>query len=122
MKANMYGLPLNTDLDFLVGKELMQVCLGRYQSVLHFEGQLTITLECGFQVRLRGGHRHQERSKRSQTNRLSRLLGNKIVQVTNNGGGELTLAFSNGSVLVVSDTNSEYESYQIADPTHTIVV
>src|SRR5207237_8419413 len=46
----MYGLPSNTDLSFLVGRQLAQLCLGQYQAQLRFDGDVTISLEGEFSL------------------------------------------------------------------------
>ena len=38
----MYGLPLDTDLRFLVGSVLTQVCIGENEVLLNFEPETSI--------------------------------------------------------------------------------
>lgn len=109
------------DLDFLVGKELLQVCVGLHQSVLNFEGDTALSLESRFLVSSRqGGSSDGERSDQDGQ-ALLKLLGARITRVCARDG-ELTVAFSNDHELLVHKNKSEYESYQITSPTQTIVV
>jgi len=118
----MYGLPTNMDLSFLLGKELIQVCIGTFQSILRCGGGACSSLECEYRVFRMSGDGDGTSAPCSSADGLTAILGRKIVGVTNNGGGELAITFSNDSVLVIYDTNTEYESYQISDRTCTIVV
>ena len=118
----MNGLPKNKDLTFLLGKELIQVCVGLHQKIIRFDGETSITLECEYKVLNVEVDEGEVSTSCSGTAKLLKILGSRITGVTNEGSGELSIAFSNGSVLVVYDSNSEYESYQLSDPTQTIVV
>jgi len=118
----MFGLSENNDLSFLTGKEVIQVCVGVYQTILAFDGDTSISLECDFQLTRAPGTKDKEDACSSSPQGILTLLGSKITDVTNEGGGTLTLQFSDGSTFRILDSNREYESYQIAHPAGIIVV
>jgi hypothetical protein len=41
----VYGLPLEQDFTFFVGLVLLQVCFGRHELILNFDGDTSITIE-----------------------------------------------------------------------------
>jgi hypothetical protein len=45
----MYGLDKDMDLSFFSEKELLQVCVGEYQIIIRFDGDITLSLECTFE-------------------------------------------------------------------------
>lgn len=108
----MYGLTKETDIGFLSDLELEQVCIGLYQVILHFDKDVSICLECEYEVD----------SKINDVMGLVRLLGNRVVLSINRGEGEIALQFSNGSVVVIQDSNLDTESYQIIAPGKQIIV
>jgi hypothetical protein len=118
----MYGLPVGEDLTFLLGKELIQVCAGLHQTILYLNGDTSISLECKFEVSKLLDGESEGRSCCSTTETLLTPLGSRIVSVANKGDGELAVAFSDGSTLVIFDSNPDHESYQISDSTHSIIV
>ena len=118
----MYGLPKDSDLSFLLGKELIQICLGLHERMLHFYEDITITLECEVKVSNLKDDGGEACASCPGDAELLKILGSRITGVTNKGGGELALTFSNGSILMMFDSNSDYESYQISGPTGTIIV
>jgi hypothetical protein len=46
----MYRLPRETDLSFLLGAELLQVCVGMNEVILHFDREIRITVMADFAV------------------------------------------------------------------------
>ena len=117
----MYGLSKEQDLTYLVGKEVTQVCVGKYQSVLHLSADISIHLECRFKVSKMNAL-GVEVPFCSPNESLLGLLGCRIANVINKGDGELALGFTDGSTLVLFDSKSNYESYQILNSTHRIIV
>ena len=118
----MNGLPKDTDTTFLLGKELIQVCVGLHEKILHFHEDISITLECEFDVVNANDDGDSACPSCPDGAKLLKILGSQITGVTNQGGGELAIAFSNGSILMIFDGNSHYESYQISNPNQTIIV
>src|SRR5579871_1407834 len=104
----MYGLPKDKDLGFLVGRELVQVCIGLHQTVLAFDQDTSISVECEFEILDRTGDRSSDKA------RFLALLASHIATVENRGAGELVLCFSDGASVRIRDSNPNYESYQIS--------
>lgn len=118
----MYGLTKNEDLSFLLEKELIQVCIGSHQSILRFCRDTSICLECAFDLSNLERVGDESCAPRAGADSLPKLLGSRIINVVNRGGGELAITFSGGFTLTIYDSNSNTESYQISDSTRMIVV
>ncbi len=114
----MYGLSKQTDLAFMLGNEVLQVCIGRYQAILNCTSDLSISLECDFA----GGRVAADQQLPGSAIPLLGLLGSSISRAEIVGGGDLVLICSNGEVMRIYDSSSEYESYQITAPGRHIVV
>ena len=41
----MYAIPKDVDWSFMLGKALIQVCYGQYQTQLRFDGDVSISIE-----------------------------------------------------------------------------
>lgn len=117
----MYGLPKGADLQFLIGKELVQVCVGMYQVILRFYEELTISLECECEVIPALPGRVPATSQAAVTSLIS-LIGTKITTANSIGNGDLAAGFSDGTTLLICDSNGNTESYQIIDEVHEIIV
>lgn len=121
LEKAMYGLDKATDLTFLVGKGLVQICVGLFQLILNFDDGVSISIE--------GEVEHIPVAKPPQSGSLQRvgcclgdLLGKKIRGFEINDGGMLELTFSDGNTLRLYDSNPDAESYQITGPARNIVV
>lgn len=108
----MYDLPQDVCLDFLLGRELLQVSFGLYQTILRLDSQVEISVECPFDID----------GRPSEPSRLISLIGKRIDRATRVGEGDIELQFSGESRVLIKDCNSSAESYQITSPTHVIVV
>ncbi len=119
----MYGFDEDTDLSFLIGKEICQVCIGSYDVQLNWgNGGISATGEfrfkpsgCGEEIKWRGDAQEIESAARTV-----RLLKASIVEVkcTRN---ILTLLFSNGDKLDLID-DERYESLTISNGKDTLIV
>jgi hypothetical protein len=120
----MYGLKKGTDLGFLNGRELIQVCIGLYQTIFKFDEEVAISVEGEF----RYFDGQDERASREEPNsallaaRTVALLGATIEIFEANADGTLILTFSNKHRLTILDSSKDYESYDITRPGQTIVV
>ena len=108
----MYGLSLQTNLGFLLNRELQQVCVGRHQIILRFDADICITLECEYSLD----------GVPAEAASLFPLLGEKVASLNNSGNGSLAISFSNGCELLIVDSNQGYESYAITAPNIHIIV
>lgn len=118
----MYGLPQNINLDFLLNKQLIQACFGICEVILHFDGETSITLECNFAVTRLSDDDQEIPASSLGSSGILKLLGTQIIGLVNNGGSELKIIFSNQYIIIIYDSNSDYESFQITHPSRTIVV
>jgi hypothetical protein len=112
----VYGLPRDFDGAKLVGRQLLQVCFGLYQLQLHFDGELSISVESAVAYK---EDPNEELTRVSIPDLaasrppLLHLLHHKIVNALGDDKGTLTLEFDNRQVLQCLDEGEKYESYQI---------
>jgi hypothetical protein len=83
-----------------------------------FDEAVTITMECHSELR----PTPDRQAIVAPPEALSRLLGSKIARVVRSGKGDIQIDFTNSSTLVVKDSNTDYESYQIRSRSNTIIV
>ena len=121
-KTLMYGLPKNTDLSFLLGKELQSVSIARHSLVINFDDdeRITITSECTYQPNK--GDTVQFENYPASASLICKLLGSSIVGARGAEDGSLALEFSNGDTFRIHDDSIQYESYQIKFGSRLIVV
>lgn len=108
----MYGLEKDTDLTFLLRKQLERVDVSEYQAQLHFTGSICISVE---------GECELDKQRISYEH-LTQLVGNTVFGVLIQDDGATMVVFVNGQRLNLLDSNSNYESYQITAPGVTIIV
>jgi|SRR5271157_865564 len=118
----MYGLPENTDLSFFTGKVLRQVCTGVNEVILHFDGDISLTIQTDIGHRLGDVFAALYKLPIPATPMLVRLLHCSIIRTGIKPPGTLILEFSNGEAIEIYDACSEYESYQITYNGKIIVV
>ena len=118
----MYGLSENTDLSFLRGKQLLQVCIGYNEVIMNFDRDLSITAQTDI------GHKSAKlpgtiyKTSIAVTPVLVGFLHESVANVSVAPPGTLVLEFSNGETLEIHDTSSQYESYTINYEGKIIVV
>lgn len=108
----MYGLAKDTDLTFLLHKQLERVEVSEYQAQLHFTGSICISIE---------GECELDKKPITYA-QLTQLIGNSVFGVTVQNDGTTNVLFVDGKRLSILDSNSHYESYQITAPDVMIVV
>lgn len=120
----MYGLSADIDLNFLIGREVLQVAIGSYQVIFGFDENVRISVESEF--RYFDGEREwiwrPEPGAPQIAARTVVLLGSVINSFEAHSDGTLQLAFSRGSRLTFLDSSEEFESYDITRPGQTIIV
>jgi hypothetical protein len=118
----MYEIPKNLDWSFMFEKELIQVCYGKYQTQLRFEGGLCVSIEAG----VVHGHADQVLGKSNGREQgitsLIGLLGASIKSAQAEGEDTLVLQFSNAHVLRVLRDEEPYESFSISAPGELTIV
>ena len=122
MNNNMYGLPDNINLDFLKGKELLQVCVGFNDLILNFDENivLSITSKCRYECSVKSMDIDNYTSSASL---ICSMLGKKIIDASSKDGKHLVVKFDNECQLIIYDDSEYYESYLIkGSPNGDIVV
>lgn len=118
----MYGLPKNIDLSFLVGRELLQVCIGSNDLILHFDDRVSILITSNCHWKSISGVGVEIDSYAESANMICRPLGSKILNATSDESGTLSMKFSNGDAFMLFDDSQQFESYVIECPDRRIVV
>ncbi|MBP7745225.1 MAG: hypothetical protein KA383_03775 [Phycisphaerae bacterium] len=118
----MYGIPSDADWSFLVGKELLQVCIGLHQVALRFDGEVAVNIECDFEHLRPAMDKHSQAALSTQATTLVSLLGSRIERATSEANQTLALSFTNAEVLKVHDDSASYESFQVLAPGIQIIV
>jgi hypothetical protein len=119
----MYGLPKNIDLSFLVGKTIIQVCVGFNEIILNLdEGHISICIQSACACHSEDGSTLQIEAYPVSASTICGLLGKPITQAQGEENGTLTIKFLGGSVFTVYDDDKQYESYQIKHGDKLIVV
>jgi len=118
----MYGLSKTADIDFLSGRELIQVVVGLYQVTLNFDGDFSISIESEFDHLVGDSSQLSTRSLPIAATSLLRLLGSKVILTRNLGEGEIHLDFGQKGTVRLFDANRNTESYEIHGPGVDIIV
>ncbi|MFH1230488.1 MAG: DUF6188 family protein [Planctomycetota bacterium] len=110
----MYKLPKNFDGNFLIGCVLEQICFNQNQLCLHFNNNVSITIEGSFSY----GQEDSEANHKIinipiKESDIMQLLGIPVSKAYGDKNGTLYLIFNNGYSLRCYDSSSQYESYQI---------
>jgi hypothetical protein len=117
----VYGLPKQTALSFLIGKQVFHVCFGEYCTSIGFD-TVGITFEGKYTHTITDGREDvQERGSYPNVD-LIRLLGKTVVAATVIEDGTVEVSFSHGDRLRLFDDSPQYESYKISNGDQLIVV
>lgn len=118
----MYGLPEDFDVSIFVGRELVQVSFTTNTVHLAFGGDVAITTETSFVLRLSGWTEEARQELPVESSNLMALIGHRVRLANAATDGTLTLHFEGGGILTFVDDSKEYESYHIHTPDREIVV
>jgi len=118
----MYGLPKDADLRFLQGAELLQLCVGCHEIIANFFGDISITIQSPFILRVANEKRISPSDLPAGAAPLLSLVGTKIEKVAYDTSGRLELFFSNSKILILLDDSNDHESYTISHGDDLIVV
>jgi hypothetical protein len=118
----MYRLSKQTDLSFLVGIQLLQVCVGRNEVILNFDNDARITILSDFATGKHGDVLHRHQQPTSGALAIFPLLHSTVAQAVVTASGGLLLIFSTAECLEIFDTSSQYESFWIMRGDTKIVV
>jgi hypothetical protein len=114
---SMHRITSDIDLSPLIGLEVTQVGVGRFEMILSLHPEGSITIEGEWTLRETSGavvDRKMEHSQRGVW-RLPVLLGKKILRCTVKNETHLEIEF-NGFVLDLEDSSKQYESFSINHP------
>ena len=118
----MYGLPLDTDFEFMVGAQLIQVGIGENEVILHFEPPTSITIAGEARLTIDGRLAEQFAGATVIGTALVPLLGDSIREASAHPGGLLRIAWTAGAILELLDSWDRYESYTVTCGDRVIVV
>lgn len=117
----MYGLSAATDLSFLHGRQVIQVCLGANDLLLHFFPGATIAVQTSITLS-RSGDSTRFEELPSAASALMQLIDRPVLATRVRPPGDLILTFEDDVVLEIHETSLHYECYQIRDGSRLIVV
>lgn len=104
---------LNTaDIQFLVGKHLLQVAVGQHQVQLHFDDNVSISIECALCC---AGVTTSDATHQGKL--LIDLLGLVIVSGRIDDDDRLTITFGNGTEVTLIPDDPRFEAYSLWSPT-----
>lgn len=109
----MHGLPEDFDAAFFVGRTLELVCFSENQVTLHFDGDLSLTIESSFSYKKASESSGQVVRIPPSESQLMQLIGISVAEVSSSRGGTLVLTFSNEHVFRCFDDSTQFESYHI---------
>jgi hypothetical protein len=119
----MFPLSKDIDLSFFRNKLLLQVCVGKNEVILNFDGDVKLTILSTFRVSSDASGEVEYDESAAGGARLLSLLHDTARLATPTADGGLQLAFESGTVLVLLDTSKQYESFWIeAPPSIRIIV
>jgi uncharacterized protein DUF6188 len=118
----MYGLKREVDLTFLQGRELIQIAIGMYHVSFNFDEKVSISVEGKFEYTSMANSSEWRPGAPLVAATTVNLLTARVEAVQGQEDGTLELTFSNGDRLVIRDTSTKYESYQISRRGETIIV
>ena len=110
----MNGLPEEIDVSFFYQRRLEQLCLGEYQIQLRFDRDVEVAVEGEYTL-------DGQRCTVGEGHLLHHLIGLSVQSASRNSMGDLRLDFSE-HVLLLHDSNLNYESYTIRSNNDVIIV
>lgn len=117
----MYGLPLDFDAGFLVGRTLEQVRIGTFQVSLVFDDALWFHFETDVTV-TRGADEVGLSDASDAGKAMVDFLGRSVERASGTVDGTITLEFDNCDRIKIHDSSERYESYQIKHGENFFVV
>lgn len=107
----MYGIPASTDLNFMAGMSLIQVCVGQNELILRFDEPVEIVVESDMFVH-QGGVTAHERS--DVILGLIGCLASPITSLFWREDGTIVLFLDERQARIeLRDANADYESYTV---------
>lgn len=111
----MKGLSLDTDLTFLRGRELLQVCIGSNEVQMNFDEEVRITIESTCEYFENDVLLHEIENYKNSANIICVLVGLVIIDAKVDSAGGFSLLFDGLRCLHVLNSVSNYESFSITN-------
>jgi Family of unknown function (DUF6188) len=118
----MYGLPSNTNLDFLKGATLIQVCFGENDLILNFSDSVSIAIFSSVGVGVASSAMNKHSTFQEVAGELLALLNKVVSNVRWTPEGTITLELDNGNAIQIYDDSPSFESYTISSSLGLLVV
>jgi hypothetical protein len=120
----MFGLPKETNLDFVIGCELEQIAFSPFQLILRFSRGVELSVESRLELQATENPAAAawEANHFSGLPQIATIFGSPITRYEIPGDGRLILHFGDGSAVTVHDSNKSHESYQITGGGRTVIV
>ncbi|MEO5889699.1 MAG: hypothetical protein ABIQ31_05565 [Ferruginibacter sp.] len=118
----MYGLPNNIDLNFLIQRQLLQICFGENEMIMNFDDNLSITLTSKCAFSFDGDNLQIIENYSTSASLICNLIGHFINEIKASENGTLAMNFSGNNIFILYDDDKFYESYWIKSKTSIIVV
>jgi len=118
----MYGSIEEVDLRFLVGSELIQVCIGENEVVLRLNPDISVMIASNVVVANGEGEGRLYEDSRELGAGLLPLLGSRVISAEGTSEGTLIISWDIGPSISILDTWEHYESYTIRNGDDVIVV
>jgi Family of unknown function (DUF6188) len=116
----MYGLPEDFDATFLLGATLVQVCVGSHEVILRFAEDIDITIECDVDVVTPAESVVMESAPEIGSAFIP-VLNQRVTAAHGSPDGDLMIEL--GAVrFTLHDSSESYESYQVRNGDHLVVV
>lgn len=109
----MYGLPKDINLDFFVGRTLLQICIGASDIILKFDESVSLTITCSIGFKEEGCDIRKYDFLSHSAVDIIKLLHKIVIGVNGLEDGTLILEYNDGNILEVYDDSEQYESYII---------
>ena len=120
----MYGLSSQTELGFLIGQRVIQVCFGSNDLILKLDGSQSVTITVTSSIRCSSPTNAglQSETFKNYAVFLLALIETIVEAVNIHESGTLELRFAGGSSLFIYDDSDQFESYTIEHEGRLIVV
>lgn len=109
----MYGIPPGTDLSFLTGASLLQICIGENEVILNLDHDISIMIASNVQVSSPDERPTVLEAAKDLGTVLLPLVSATILDTVSTSNGELQLIWNTGFVTTLLDTWKEFESYTV---------
>jgi hypothetical protein len=119
----MFNLPINTDLDFLLGEELIQIAFSKVQIQFRYTNNIIVSVESSCRFVDAAGKEHLlQPPNLEEIGKSAELLGCKISKYKISETSDVLIFSDGGQTLTILKGGINFESYQISSAAGTIIV